>query len=145
MRFVWAGATAILTLTFPFLPGAFAEQFASQRANATASQPIPGYAFGPNILSAASSGQRFSATATPAETTISFSTSSSLSIGSGLSFVNNSVAVGNPLPWTDARSAVSTYLGTYEKREVSLPSRVRPAASLVTPTSTLLTTQRVGR
>ena len=65
--------------------------------------------------------------------------------GSNTVTVRNSVVAGNPLLWTDARSAVSTYLGTYEKREVSLPSRVRPAASLMTPTSTLLTTQRVGR
>jgi hypothetical protein len=143
MRFVWAGATAVLTLAFPFLPGAFAEQFASQRANATASQPIPGYAFGPNILSAANSGQRFSTAATPAETTISLSASGALPAGIG--FASNSVVAGNPLQWTDARSAVSTYLGTYEKRDVSLPSRVRSAASLMTPTSTLLTTQRAMR
>ena len=143
MRLVWAGATAILTLAFPFLPGAFAEQFASQRANATASQPIPGYAFGPSILSATSSGQRFSTTTTPTETTISLSASAAFPTGMG--FASNGGVANNPLQWTDARSAVSTYLGTYEKREVSLPSRVRPAASLMTPTSTLLTTQRTMR
>jgi hypothetical protein len=142
---VWAGATAILSFAALGLSTASAQQFPGESKGAGA-QPIPDYTFGVDILSTANDrAARFDlARFAPRGTSITAIGTESLQatrVDTSFSKITLTTASSDPLQWTVASTAVSTYLGGYATRPKVIPNALSPKL-LDSPSTAYFTTQR---
>jgi hypothetical protein len=153
MSRVWAVAAAVLSLVLFSVSSAFAEQLSSSLVTSRTSQPALAYSFGAGILASPSDGANrfsvspsaplvtgagaFSAKEQPMLVT-GFSTPASWSASVTPAVTSAGAATGDPLRWTNARSTVDTYFGTYRLQATPQVSAPRALSSFATPSGALI-------